>query len=445
MRFLTLPLLAVTSAFCSFICNAQTIPPGVGPRQYGAKLTTRNDVLNTPTANNSVRFFALDGGKPEGTETSCDDLNEPATLAKFGGAKTIALRVVCSMDTHKYTAAQIADGIKFIDNHIVDGAGYADAINGVNNPDSNQPAEVLVKAAINAQPHIDDVNCDAVYNSDTKQFDYHFGHFLPTSRTHCGQAAVLAFFNLTKSATFGNTVQYLYNPKVGASQFGSDLVTAVFPQGFQLVLAGTATVPTGQSSSQQSSAPPATQTTSDPVALAVQKIQAGGDFNLRFSFPVLSTPPGTTAWSTYLQPSVGFVLGSTNSQANASGAQVTFSSSNEYVISLPLESYFETTSITGDNSNGLATATLFVDLRYGGNILSPQYQKTIGIPNRIFQLGQASAGVNFAGSFRIGFQYFFGGPNQAYVLANANGQTSSVNTSIKGFHIVFTYSPKKSS
>jgi len=29
------------------------------------------------------------------------------------------------------------------------------------------------------------------------------------------------------------------------------------------------------------------------------------------------------------------------------------------------------------------------------------------------------------------------------VLANANGQTSSVNTSIKGFHIVFTYSPKK--
>lgn len=236
----------------------------------------------------------------------------------------------------------------------------------------------------------------------TKQFDYHYGHFLPTSRTPCGQAAVLAFFNVTKSATFGNTVQYLYNPKVGASQFGSDLVTAVFPQGFQLVLAGTATVPTGQSTSQQNSSPPATQTTSDPVALAVQKIQSGGDSNLRFSLPLLSTPPGTTAWSTYLQPSVGFVLGSTNSQSNANGAQVTYSSSNEYVISLPFESYFETTSITGDNSNGLATATLFADLRYGGNVLSPQYQKTIGIPNRIFQLGQASAGVNFAGSFRIG-------------------------------------------
>jgi len=349
------------------------------------------------------------------------------------------------MDTDKYTAAQIADGIKFIDNKIPDGAGYADAINGVNNADSSQPAEVLVKTAINAQPHIDNVNCEAVYNSDTKQFDYQFPHFLPASRTPCGQAGVLAFFNLTKSATFGNTVQYLYNPKVGASQFGSDLITAVFPQGFQVVLAGTATVPTGQSTSQGSSNPPSPQTTSDPVALAVQKIQSGGDFNLRFSLPLLSTPPGATAWSTYLQPSVGFVLGTTNSQTNATGAQVTSSSSNQYVISLPFESYFETSSITGDNSNGLSTATLFADLRYGGNILSPQYQKTIGIPNRIFQLGQASAGINFAGSFRIGFQYFFGGPNQAYVLANASGQTTNVNTSIKGFHIVFTYSPKKTS
>jgi hypothetical protein len=349
------------------------------------------------------------------------------------------------MDTHNYTSTLIADGLDYIE-ELTDGDSYADAIEEMtnDNPDpKNEPAKALVKSVINALPHIDDVNCDAIYNSDTKQFDYHYGHFLPASLTPCGQAAVSAFFNVTKNATFGNTVQYLYNPKVGASQFSSDLITAVFPQGFQVVLAGTGTVPTGQSSSQGSSNPPAAQTTSDPVALAVQKIQSGGDFNLRFSLPLLSTPPGTTAWSTYLQPSVGFVLGNTNSQANATGAQVSYSSSNQYVISLPFESYFETSSITGDNSNGLTTATLFADLRYGGNILSPEYQKTIGIPDRVFQLGQASAGINFAGSFRIGFQYFFGGPKQAYVLANASGQTSNVNTSIKGFHIVFTYSPKK--
>jgi hypothetical protein len=75
------------------------------------------------------------------------------------------------MDTYRYTAAQIADGIQFIDNNINNGAGYADAINETSNADTNQPAEVIVKAAVNAQPHIDDVNCGAVYNSDTKQFD----------------------------------------------------------------------------------------------------------------------------------------------------------------------------------------------------------------------------------------------------------------------------------
>jgi hypothetical protein len=107
----------------------------------------------------------------QGTDTNCDDLEDTTSLAKWGPAKTIAFRAVCSMDTHRYTAAQIADGIKFIDNNINNGAGYADAINETSNADTNQPAEVIVKAAVNAQPHIDDVNCGAVYNSDTKQFD----------------------------------------------------------------------------------------------------------------------------------------------------------------------------------------------------------------------------------------------------------------------------------
>ncbi len=210
---------------------------------------------------------------------------------------------------------------------------------------------------MNATPHVENVDCDAVYNSDTKQFDYQAGVFLPATRNPCGQAGVLAFFNVTKNATFGNTVSYLYNPKVGANQFSSDLITAVFPEGFQVVLAGTGTVPSGQSSS-GTTTPPTSQTTSDPVALAVQKIESGGDFNLRFSFPVLSTLPKSTVWSTYLQPNVGFVLGNTSTQSNSAGAQVQYSSSNQYVISLPFESYFATSSITGDNTNGLATATL---------------------------------------------------------------------------------------
>lgn len=450
--------LLVFCALCSYTCSAQTIAPGVGARQYGAKLTGKKNVLSSlgPEKAKKIKTTkpgddltkalpelerATAGSLPAVVKQCYDDLHDPKARNKHGAAKTLAYRVVCSLDTEKYTSDQIADGLTFI-GKINDGDGYADAIKKTNSPDTSQPAEVLVKTAMNATPHIENVDCDAVYNSDTKQFDYQPSVFLPATRNPCGQAGVLAFFNVTKNATFGNTVSYLYNPKVGANQFSSDLITAVFPQGFQVVLAGTGTVPTGQSSS-GTTTPPASQTASDPVALAVQKIESGGDFNLRFSFPILSTLPKSTVWSTYLQPSVGFVLGNTSTQGNTAGAQVQYSSSNQYVISLPFESYFATSSITGDNTNGLTTATLFADLRYGANILSPEYQKTIGIPNRIFQLGQASAGINFAGSFRIGVQYFFGGPKQAYVLANASGQTTNVNTSIKGFHMVLTYSPKK--
>lgn len=439
-------VLLIGGGACFHVCCAQTIPPGVGSRQSGAKLANKTSVLSTHM-NTAVQTFALEGGEA-GTQTSCDDLQDAESLAKFGAAKAVALRAVCSMDTHKYRAEQIADGIKFIDNHINDGDGYADAISGVANPNTDQPAEVIVKEAVNTEPHVDDPNCIAVYNSTTKQFDFKFRNVFPASNNPCGQAGVLAFFNVTKSATFGNTMQYLYNPKVGDSQVSSDLITATFPQGFQLVLSGTGTIPTDQSGTQPAQTTPAAsaaQTTSDPVAIAVQKIESGGDFNTRFSFPILSTPPGTTAWSTYLQPSVGIVLGNTSSQSNSSGAQVVYSSSNQYVIVLPVESYFETTSITGDNSNGLSTATLFADVRYGGRVLSPSYAKTVGIPSRVFQLGQASAGVDVAGSFRLGFQYYFGGPRQAYTLATPGGQTSTVDSSIKGFHIVFSYSPKKTS
>src|SRR5215469_14439969 len=189
-------VLPAALAVCSYICHAQTIPPGVGSRHSGAKLAQRRGVLNNPHVNyapkNGVQALAFDGGSPEGTDTNCSDLNSVLSLKKWGPAKVIAFRVVCNMDTQKYTAAQIADGIKFIDNNINDGAGYADAMNGTNGADPNQPAEVLVKAAMNAQPHINKVNCIAVYNSDTKQFDYQPGHFLPTILNPCGQAGVLA-------------------------------------------------------------------------------------------------------------------------------------------------------------------------------------------------------------------------------------------------------------
>jgi hypothetical protein len=44
----------VAFVFCSGICYAQTIPPGVGSRQYGAKLAKKNDVMHNPAINGSL-------------------------------------------------------------------------------------------------------------------------------------------------------------------------------------------------------------------------------------------------------------------------------------------------------------------------------------------------------------------------------------------------------
>jgi hypothetical protein len=367
-----------------------------------------------------------------------------AKLKTYGAPKTLALRAVCGMNNDEYTAQQISDGLTFV-RRIDNGAGYADAKAKVDSADSTKPAEVLIKSAINAVPHVANPTCKAVYNAEEKRFDYTFDHFLPATTTVCGQDGVQAFFNVTKSATFGNTVQYLYNPNQGTNQYSSDLVTATFPQGFQVILAGTGTTGTTQSTPQSNQAGGAGGGTSvaDPVATAVQKIEAGGDFNLRFSLPVLSTPPGDTVWLTYFQPSLGFNLASTTGSVNKStGAQTGISSTSQYLVYVPLESYFETSSIAGTASNGWTSATLYADVRFGGEIVSHDFQRMLGVPNRAFVLGQASAGINFASSFRVGMQYFWG-PSQVYTLTNSSGQTGTVNTSIKGFHVVLTFSPQK--
>lgn len=429
-----LALLGIAMLFATE-CEAQTIPPGVGARHSRAKVVQNSSVVKQP----AVRTV-LNGMAPP--NMNCDDLQNATKLQAWGPAKTIALRTVCSMDTHKYTAAQISDGLAFV-HTLPDGASYADAIDAFRSADPTKPAQVIVKEAVGLEPHVDDVACEAVYDSDAKQFDYKPPLFLPATRTKCGDAGVQAFFNVTKTATFGNTVQYLYNPTGGTSQYSSDLLTATFSPGYQVILAGTITTNTNQTTSQSPQTGAQSTTTVDPVTSAAQKLEAGGDFNLRFSYPLASTPPGATAWSTYLQPALGFNLANTTSQTTSSGAQLAVSSSTQYFFYVPIESYFQSTSIAGTSTNGLTSATLFADIRYGGEFVSPDYQKTLGVPDRAFQLGEASAGINFAGSFRVGMQYFFGGPNQAYTLINPAGQTTPVNTRIKGFHVVFTFSPPK--
>lgn len=438
--------------------RSQTIPAGMGTHQADSRrLITAQP---TATTSQSAAKIAKGAGKmallvnvmplaptADGIP-ACVDLEDPPLLQEYGVPKTVALRTLCSVGKDAYLADDFNDAFTLI-SKIDDGDGYADAIKDITDrkPDLTKPLIALINSAVNATPQVPSTDCVATYDPTTKQLDYQVLTFLPAARTKCGSDSVQQFFLVRKSATFGNTVQYLYNPNQGTNQYSSDLVTATFPQGFQVILAGTATTGTTQSTPQTGQTGSTTPSTPapDPVATAVQKIEAGGDFNLRFSLPLLSTPPGNTAWMTYFQPALGFNLASTTGTTNQStGAQTGISSTSQYLFYLPLESYFETSSLTGTTANGWSSANLYLDLRYGGEIVSRDFQKMIGVPNRVFALAQASAGVDFAGSFRVGMQYFYG-PSQVYTLTSSSGQTGTVSTSVKGFHVVLSYSPAKGS
>ncbi len=82
------------------------------------------------------------GSLPAVVKQCIDAIND---RNKHGAAKTIAYRVVCSLDTEKYTSEEIADGLRFIDK-IDDGDGYADAIKKTNSPDSSHPARSFHKS-----------------------------------------------------------------------------------------------------------------------------------------------------------------------------------------------------------------------------------------------------------------------------------------------------------
>jgi hypothetical protein len=244
----------------------------------------------------------------------------------------------------------------------------------------------------------------------------------------CSPDGIIDFFKVSGAISIANTVQYLYNPKQSTNQIGADFLSATFPQGFQVVFSGTATA----GSSQPSSTPPTT-TSTDSVDTAVSKLQQGGDFNVRFPFPILYHV--TSGYGVYMlsSPSIGF---------NVSGlsAQNTITESTEYNLNLPIEFYAQTASI--EQTNGVANALLYVDVKPAMELVSPAFATAIGLKsNRYFFLGQAAAGLELYNSVRVGFQYFFG-PSQVYQVPTTTGTTTKT-SKLSGIHLVISFSPSK--
>ncbi|MGA2220045.1 MAG: hypothetical protein ABSG51_18310 [Terracidiphilus sp.] len=262
---------------------------------------------------------------------------------------------------------------------------------------------------------------------------YTYATWFPTLGTGCLSPIILNYFAVEKSAVAANGVQYLYNAQQSTSQVNADLFTATFPLGFQAVLAGTATAGSSQTTPTTSSVTSTSTSTTkqtDSVSTAVSKIENGGDFNLRFPFPVVSHFGQGYALDGRILPNLGFTI-------NKFGAQDTITESTEYTFNVPFEFYGQTTSIDPSNP-----AIVFVDLKPSGEVLSSAFAQSIGLTrSRAFFLGEAAVGVEFAQKVRVSLQYFVG-PHQIYQTTNSTGTTTTA-THIGGFHLAVSFAPQK--
>ena len=122
---------------------------------------------------------------------------------------------------------------------------------------------------------------------------------------------------------------------------------------------------------------------------------------------------------------------------NGLTSQNTITSSTNYSYNLPLEGYIELDSLDAVKS------ILYADFKAGAEIVGQPLATSLGLSNRYFFLGQFAAGIQFAQSVSIGFQYIQG-PKAIYALPASTTGTAPP-TSISGFHFVvsFTKPPAK--
>jgi hypothetical protein len=279
--------------------------------------------------------------------------------------------------------------------------------------------------------------CTANSPTDMTKPAFNYKPWFPLIGPGCTNAAILNFFGVNGSTEAASNVKYIYNAQQSASQVNADLVTATFAPGFQAVFAGTTTAGSSQTTpSSTGTSGTGSSTTTDSVATAVSKIEAGGDFNVRFPAPLYYRNTTHGSITSLSSPNVGFNI-------NGLSSQNTITQATEYSFNVPLEVYAQTKSIDS-SSNGTASAVLFLDLKPAAEVISSDLARKIGLTgSRGFFIGQAAVGIEFSQSFRISFQYLYG-PQQIYQTTTSTGSSTTTSSRIGGFHLAVSFSPQKS-
>ena len=293
----------------------------------------------------------------------------------------------------------------------------------------------------------------------TPEITYHRPAFLPLFRKGChADANILDFFAASSHAEAANSVEYLYNAQQSASAVTGDLLTATFPPGFQVILAGTATTGSGTSNNSTSSSSgirrgarlyadagsSSGNSSTDTVDTALAKLENGGDFNLRVPIPLLFIHNDNWSLTANASPNVGFNL-------NNSSGQQTITDATEYSGNFPGELYFQAGSVK-DPSGSTVTAVGFLDARVAGEWISSALAKQLSVSSStFFPIVQVAGGIEFAQRFRISLQYIYSTPQFCQVAGAASCTTSgsssssvTSSTKINGFHLAVSFSPQKS-
>lgn len=379
----------------------QSVPVGQITRQMTKKQSEAVQIFKN-TLNDQLASAGGNNVSDEAANTLLDSVDKAPNVA---AAKTIALKNLPS--------------------------------NSPDNPNAKSQATIAINTATTQAKATVPQPCQP--NSDKT---YTFKFWFPLAPCFGNNDAINNFYKVSGGLSIANTVGYLYNPDQSTNQISSDLFNATFSQGFQAILSGTATQGSSQPSTSvaTSTTSSATAGTTDSVSTAVSKLEQGGDFNLRFPYPILFK--ATSNYGIYMltSPNVGFMV-------NGSSGQNTVTQSTEYNVNVPLEFFAETTSIApqGSASNTQSgTFVLYLDVRPSAEVVSPAFANAIGLKSsRYFFLGQASAGLSINQSMRVGFQYYFG-PSQIYQVPTTTGPTTTKTGKVGGVHLVVTFTPNKS-
>ena len=453
----------------------QTQPAGQVSRKTAAKPTTPTAVkpISAPASTTCPTVGPAPANAYEATEvavyaqtaaataTNADNLSAVAKAyvkkaqAAFGIVDTTAItgdKVLSALTDAAHQADILADYAALADdcskqaNAPFTGTNGAALVAAAKNVETARDQALIAFQNIEVDLKTADYKCRIVSVDSNGNPVYDYRAWLPLHGTGCDDSAKLYYFQVGKTATFANQAQYLYNAEQSTSQVNADLMTATFSLGFQAVLAGTATAGSSQpaaSSSSTTTTPSiarrhdststSSTSTTDSVATTVSKLEQGGDFNLRFPYPLFygaKAAAGITGVIT-MTPNVGFSL-------NGVSGQNTITETTNYSLNVPLELYGQLNASPASPTQ----ATIYGDVKYGGEWISQPLAQKIGLP-QVFGLGVASAGIEFAKSVRIGMQYYFG-PHQAYCAPNTSGTCTPATASVNGFHLVVSFSPSVS-